>query len=89
LNASSRGIVIGGDGTLAATQAIQICTEFDAIVNKVEKHRGKPLPGLAADIAVWSRDLLTAAPEQILHDIVCDLTLFAGEPVHDREAMWR
>lgn len=85
---TSRGTVIGGDETLTAAQALQAYTEFGAHVNKAEKHRGKLLPGMAADIAVWSRDLLTATPEQILHETACDLTLLAGEPVHDREAIW-
>jgi hypothetical protein len=40
---------------------------------------------MAVDIAVWSRDLLTATPEQILHNTVRDFTLLVGEPVHDRE----
>ncbi len=37
-------------------------------MNKAEGEVGRLKPGMAADIAVWSRDLLTAAPEQILQD---------------------
>lgn len=81
---TSRGTVIGGDQTVSITQAIQAYTEFGAYVNKAESHRGKLLPGMAADIAVWSRDLLAATPEQILHETHCDLTLLGGRAVHDR-----
>ena len=42
------------------------------------------MPGLAADVAVFSRDLLAASPEEVLADTVCDLTLLGGEIVHDR-----
>jgi predicted amidohydrolase YtcJ len=86
---TSRGTVIGGEETVSITQAIQAYTEFGAFVNKAEKHRGRLLPGMAADIAVWSRDMLSATPEQILHDTQCDLTLLGGEPVHDRLGVWR
>ncbi|MCA3564385.1 MAG: amidohydrolase [Methylocystis sp.] len=86
---TSRGTIIGGDETVSITRAIQAYTEFGAYVNRAERHRGRLLPGMAADIAIWSRDLLTAAPEQILHDTACDLTLLGGEAVHDRLNMWR
>jgi hypothetical protein len=32
---------------------------------------------------VFSRDLLAARPEEILHETRCDLTILGGEPVHD------
>jgi predicted amidohydrolase YtcJ len=81
---TSRGTVIGGDETVSMAQAIQAYTEFGAYVNKAEQHRGKLRAGMAADIAVWSRDLLSATPEQILHETHCDLTLLGGKIVHDR-----
>jgi hypothetical protein len=40
---------------------------------------------MAADVAVFSRDMLAASPEQILHDTRCDLTLIDGEIVFDRQ----
>jgi hypothetical protein len=67
---------------------IEAYTAYGAYVNKAETHRGTLEPGMAADIAVWSRDLLSAEPEQILHDTVCDLTLLDGVPVHDRDGAW-
>ena len=42
------------------------------------------MPGFAADVAVFSRDLLAASPEEVLEDTVCDLTLLGGEIVHNR-----
>ncbi len=58
-------------------------------MNKAESTYGRLRPGMAADIAVWSRDLLEATPEQVLHETACDLTLLGGEPVHDRRGEWR
>jgi predicted amidohydrolase YtcJ len=86
---TSRGTVIGGGETVTMTQALQAYTEFGAYVNRAEHHRGKLLPGMAADIAVFSRDLLTATPEDVRDDTRCDLTLLAGQPVHDRLGQWR
>jgi predicted amidohydrolase YtcJ len=85
---TSRGTVIGGDERMTITQVIEAYTAYGAYVNKAESHRGTLEPGMAADIAVWSRDLLSAEPEQILHDTVCDLTLLDGVPVHDRDGVW-
>ena len=82
--ASAGGAVIGAEETVTITQAIQAYTEFGAYVNRCEGHRGKLLPGMAADIAVWSRNLLGAAPDEILADTQCDLTLLGGRVVHDR-----
>ncbi len=86
---TSRGTVINGAEALTPSQAIRAYTEFGAYVNKAEHNVGMLRRGMAADIAVWSRDLLTARPEQILQDTACDLTLLAGEPVHDRQGEWR
>jgi predicted amidohydrolase YtcJ len=85
---TARGTVIGGDETVTMTQAIQAFTEFGAYVNRCEAHRGKLLPGMAADVAVFSRDLLAATPEEVRDDTRCDLTLLGGEPVHDRLGQW-
>jgi predicted amidohydrolase YtcJ len=86
---TSRGTVIGGGEAVSITQAIQAYTEFGAYVNKAERNRGKLMPGMAADIAVWSRDMLTATPEAIRDETACDLTLLGGRPVHDRTGEWR
>ncbi len=85
---TSRGTVLGGHETVTMTQALQAYTEFGAYGNHCESHRGKLLPGMAADIAVFSRDLITAAPEQVRDETTCDLTLLAGQPVHDRHGIF-
>jgi hypothetical protein len=43
-----------------------------------------PFPGFHADIAVFSRYLLTARPDEILHDTRCDLAILGGKLVYDR-----
>jgi predicted amidohydrolase YtcJ len=86
---TSRGTVIGADETLTIIEALQAYTEFGAYANRCEQHRGKLLPGMAADIAVFSRDMLSATPEQIRDETTCDLTLLGGQPVHDAHGIWR
>ncbi|MGL4240891.1 MAG: amidohydrolase family protein, partial [Beijerinckiaceae bacterium] len=86
---TSRGTVIGNDQRISIEEALQAYTEFGAYANKAEHHRGRLTPGMAADIAVFSRDMLTAAPEDIRDDTTCDLTLLGGTPVHDRLGEWR
>jgi predicted amidohydrolase YtcJ len=77
------GATLGGQEALTADEALAAYTEFGAYVNKAEHHRGRLAPGLAADVAVFSRDLLTATPEEILHDTRCDLTILDGRIVYD------
>jgi predicted amidohydrolase YtcJ len=48
--------------------------------------KGKLVPGFFADVAVFSRDLLSAAPKEILKDTRCDLTIRGGRIVYDRSA---
>ncbi len=86
---TSRGTVIGAAERLSITEALQAYTEFGAYANRCERHRGKLLPGMAADIAVFSRDMLAATPEQIRDETSCDLTLLGGQPVHDALGVWR
>ena len=47
---------------------------------------GRLAPGMLADVAVFSRDLLTASPDDILRDTRCDLTILGGRVVFDRAA---
>ena len=81
--ATRRGTVIGGDQVVSIEEALAAYTEFGAHVNKAEHHRGRLVPGLAADVAVFSRDLLSAHPDEILSDTRCDLAIRGGELVHD------
>jgi predicted amidohydrolase YtcJ len=43
------------------------------------------VPGQVADIAIFSRNLLTATPEEILHETQCNMTLRGGEIVFTRD----
>lgn len=83
---TARGTVIGPDQTLTLDEAICAYTEFGAYVNRCETHRGKLLPGMAADVAVFSRDLAQASPEQLLHETRCDMTILDGKVVYEAEA---
>ena len=88
---SSAGTLLGAAQALTMPEALAAYTAHGAYVNRAERHRGRLMPGFAADVAVFSRDLLAASPEEVLEDTVCDLTLLGGEIVHDRlgEAPWR
>lgn len=81
---TSRGVDLGQGETVSMAQAIAAYTEFSAYVNHCESHRGRLAAGLVADIAVFSRDLLSATPEEILRETHCDLTILDGIIVHDR-----
>ena len=81
---SSAGTPLGPDQALSMPEALAAYTEHGAYVNGAEGQRGRLVPELAADVAVFSRDLLAASPEEILHDARCDLTILAGEVVFDR-----
>lgn len=83
---TARGTVIGPDQTLTIDEAICAYTEFGAYVNRCESHRGRLLPGMAADVAVFSRDLSAATPEQLLHETRCDMTILDGKIVYEAEA---
>jgi predicted amidohydrolase YtcJ len=81
---SSAGTLLGAAQALTMPEALAAYTEHGAYVNRAERHRGRLMPGLAADVAVFSRDLLAASLEEILDDTCCDLTLLGGKIVHDR-----
>jgi hypothetical protein len=83
---TARGTVIGPDQTLTIDEAICAYTEFGAFVNRCESHRGRLVPGMAADVAVFSRDLSKATPEQLLHETRCDMTILDGKIVFEAEA---
>lgn len=80
---TARGTVISPDQNLTIDEVISAYTEFGAYVNRCEDSRGRLLPGMAADIAIFSRDLSTATPEQLLHETRCDMTIIAGKVVYE------
>lgn len=65
-------------------EALQVYTEFGAFSQKLEHVKGRLIPGQVADIAVFSRNMLTAKPEEILNDTLCMLTIRDGEVVFKR-----
>lgn len=68
---------------LSREEALQTFTEYGAYSQKAENVRGRLVPGLLADIAVFSEDLLEADPEIVRDQTRCVLTLLEGRVVHD------
>jgi predicted amidohydrolase YtcJ len=81
---TNRGTVMGATETLTVEQAIHCQTWCGAYTQFAEDRRGTLEPGMQADIAVLSRDIFAAAPDEILHDTRCDLTLRGGDVIFDR-----
>jgi predicted amidohydrolase YtcJ len=80
---TNKGRVIGGDETLTPEQALHCYTWCGAYSQFAEGERGTLVPGMQADIAVFSRDLLSITPEEIL-TTQADLTFRGGVPIFDR-----
>jgi predicted amidohydrolase YtcJ len=78
-----KGTVMDAAQRVSIEEALQAYTEFGAFSQKQETVKGKLAPGFLADVAVFSRDLLTAAPADILKDTRCDLTILGGEVVYE------
>lgn len=77
------GTVLNADEALTAEAALRAYTEHGAYSTGDEDVKGRLLPGMLADIAVFSRDLLTADPGDILNETRCELTVLDGRIVHD------
>ena len=67
-----KGTVMDASERLTIFEALQAYTEYGAFSQKQEHVKGRLVPGQLADIAVFSRDLLSATPEEILTDTHCD-----------------
>lgn len=78
------GTVIGGQERLDPAEALSAYTLNGAFVSHCEDRKGRLVPGQLADIAVFSRDMLSGEPEAIL-ETVCDITILGGRIVHDRQ----
>jgi predicted amidohydrolase YtcJ len=81
---TGKGTVLGGQEALTIVEVLQAYTEYGAFAEKAEAKKGRLAPGLLGDVAVFSRDMMTATPEEILEDTHCDLTIRGGEIVFDR-----
>ncbi|MGX1791104.1 amidohydrolase [Bosea sp. NPDC055332] len=79
-----RGTVMDERQRVSIEEALQAYTEYGAFSQKQEAVKGKLQPGFLADVAVFSRDLLSASPEDILKDTRCDLTIRGGKVVYQR-----
>ena len=81
---TGKGTVMDACECVTIEEALQVYTEFGAFSQKLENVKGKLVPGQVADIAVFSRNMLTAKPEEILNDTHCVLTMRDGEVVFER-----
>jgi len=81
---TNRGTLMGAEEALTVEQAIHCQSWCGAYTQFAEDRRGTLEPGMLADIALLSRDVFAAAPEEILRDTRCDLTLRGGEVLFDR-----
>jgi predicted amidohydrolase YtcJ len=84
---TNRGTVMGVEEALTAEQAVHCQTWCGAYTQFAEASRGTLEPGMLADVAVLSRDIFAATPEDILRDTRCDLTLRGGEQIFDRHGV--
>lgn len=67
-----------------AADALRSYTTWAAHQLFLDEEAGSLEAGKSADLAVWDRDPLTAAPDE-LKDLKCELTLFRGEVVYRAE----
>ena len=79
-----KGTVMDASEILPPEAALRAYTEHGAYSQGAETVKGRLEPGMLADVAVFSNDLLTAEPEAILHDTRCEMTVLDGRIVHDR-----
>jgi predicted amidohydrolase YtcJ len=82
-----KGTVMDAWEGVLIEEALQAYTEFGAFLQKMEGVKGRLVPGQLADVAVFSRNILAADPEDILDSTYCDLTILGGKIVHDRSAI--
>ena len=79
-----KGTVMDESQRVSIEEALQAYTEHGAFAQKRESVKGRLAPGFLADVAVFSRNLLTADPADILEDTRCDLTILGGQVVYER-----
>ena len=77
------GVTVVGEQAITAAEALYAYTMGGALASGDEANRGSLTPGKWADLAVLSADPLLAPPEA-LTGISVDLTLLAGQVVHER-----
>ncbi|MDO5528656.1 MAG: amidohydrolase [Paracoccus sp. (in: a-proteobacteria)] len=77
-----KGTVMDASEIVPIEKALQCYTEHGAFSQKAENVKGRLVPGQLADIAVFSRNLLTAKPDEILNETSCVMTLLGGQIVY-------
>lgn len=82
---TAKGTVMDARERVSIEEALQVYTEYGAFSQKLETVKGRLIPGQLADIAVFSRNMLTASPEDILNDTRCTLAIRGGEVVFERQ----
>jgi hypothetical protein len=80
-----KGTLMNERERVCIEEALQAYTEFGAFSQKMESVKGRLIPGQLADVAVFSRVLLTATPDEILKETQCDLTILGGRIVYARD----
>ncbi len=80
-----KGTVLNESEILSPETALRAYTEYGAYSQGQETVKGRLEPGMLADIAVFSHDLLSAEPEVILRDTKCEMTILDGRIVHNRK----
>jgi hypothetical protein len=80
---TNRGTLLGADQALTVAEAVHAYTWSGAYTQFAEDRRGRLVPGQLADIAVLSRDIFAATPDEIVAT-QADLTLRGGRVVFDR-----
>lgn len=76
------GTVMDADQRVIITEALRAYTEYSAYSQNAEDIKGRLVPGQLADIAVFSRNMLEASPDDILKDTHCTMTILGGEVVY-------
>ena len=82
---TNKGTVLGAEEALTPEQAVHCYTWCGAYSQFAEDRRGTLEPGMAADVAVLSRDVFAIPPEDLLAT-QADLTLRDGTAIFDRHA---
>lgn len=77
-----KGTVMDAGQCVSLPEALQAYTEHGAFSQKREHVKGRLAAGQLADIAVFSRNLFEASPDDILHRTRVDLTIRGGEVVY-------
>lgn len=80
---SRKGTELGADQRLSMAEALHAYTALGAYTQFAEAEKGTLSPGKLADVAVFSRDLFAATPEEVRDDTHCAMTIIGGKVVHE------